>query len=116
MNLAEIRAKGEELMKTDAKAARLFLCKNDLRYLCVEYLGYRDWDLIHDNVVNFMRGSDKKYKLMLLPRGHLKSSIVTIGWVIHRILIKSAKYIPLCSKLGQCEEFPASDKAVHVRV
>lgn len=86
LNLTEVREKGRELMATDDKAGRLFLCQNDLKYLCVEYLGYRDWDVIHDKMANFLRDSTKKFKLMLLPRGHLKSSVVTIGWVMQRIL------------------------------
>jgi len=54
--------------------------------LCTEMLGYRDWDIVHDKMVEFLWKSEKSSKLIMVPRGHLKSSIFTIGWSIQQIL------------------------------
>src|SRR3990167_1576202 len=61
-------------------------CKNDLKYLCWEVLRFRDWDTCHDNLSEFLRKSAKNKKLILMPREHLKSSIVTIAKAIQHIL------------------------------
>ena len=61
-------------------------CKNDLKYLCCEVLRFRDWDTCHDNLSEFLRKSAKNKKLILMPREHLKSSIVTIAKAIQHIL------------------------------
>ncbi len=43
-------------------------------------------DVLHDDMQFFLDHSGK-YKLILVPRGHFKSSIVTVGWCIQQILI-----------------------------
>lgn len=61
-------------------------CKTDLRFLCVEILGMKDWqEGLHDDLATYLKTKDKQ-KLILIPRGHLKSSIVTVGYSIQRIL------------------------------
>lgn len=54
--------------------------------MCTEFLGYRDWDLIHDDLEVFLR-RPAKHKLGLLPRNNLKTSIGTIAYSIRRMLI-----------------------------
>lgn len=75
------------------------LCKSNLKYLCTEILGYTDWDVCHDDLVEWdIAHTDKKFRMYLLPRKHLKSSIKTIAGTIqdllqdpnHRILIANA--------------------------
>ena len=61
-------------------------CKDDLRYLCREVLGMRDWDGCHDDLLAFLNRSARRKKLILMPRGHLKSSILTIGLSIQHLL------------------------------
>ena len=66
------------------------LAQSSLYFLCTQFLGYKDWDNggtegLHDEVEAFLRRPSKK-KALLLPRGHLKSSIVTIGYTIQRVL------------------------------
>lgn len=56
-----------------------------LHFLCTQMLGYKDWDTIHDELEVFLAKPSSK-KALLLPRGHLKSSIVTIGKSIQAIL------------------------------
>lgn len=61
------------------------LCQKSLYFLCTEFLGYKDWDKVHDDLMLFLMKPAKK-KALLLPRGHLKSSLVTIGFSIMKIL------------------------------
>lgn len=65
----------------DVRAA----CRDSLWYLSTQVLGYTDWDVIHDDVEK-MLGRAATRKMLLLPRGHLKTSIITKGYVIKRIL------------------------------
>lgn len=63
------------------------LCKTDLRFLCKTMLKMTFWeDSLHNDLVRELNLPDTK-KLLLMPRGHLKSTIVTVGWSIQRILI-----------------------------
>lgn len=60
-------------------------CRRSLSFLCKEFLGYRDWDKVHDDLEVFLARPSRK-KALLLPRGHLKSTIVTVGLTIQTIL------------------------------
>ena len=62
------------------------LMKRSLRFLCGQFLGYGDWGRVHDDVEALLRRGSRR-KALLLPRNHLKSSIVTIGYSIQAILI-----------------------------
>lgn len=61
------------------------LLKKSLFFLCRDFLGYKDWDKVHDDVERFLRKPARK-KALMLPRGHLKTSFVTIGYTIQQIL------------------------------
>lgn len=62
-------------------------CKTDLKFLCKDVLGMVDWDdSLHGDLVRELN-LPIRHKLLLLPRGHLKSSLVTVGWSIQQILI-----------------------------
>lgn len=69
-------AKLEEIKQATAKS---------LFFLCTQFLGYKDWDKVHDDVEIFLCKPAKK-KALLLPRGHLKTSIVTMGYTIQTLL------------------------------
>ena len=59
--------------------------KNDLYYLCKEYLGYKDLNEgLHKPVADALMVWDDV--LILMPRGHLKSSVVTIGKTVQLVL------------------------------
>jgi hypothetical protein len=61
-------------------------CKRDLRFLCEDLLGMDKWEpSLHDDLARFL-AKDSRRKMILMPRGHLKSSIVTVGWAIQRLL------------------------------
>lgn len=60
-------------------------CESSLWFLCTQFLGYKDWDLVHDDVERLLRRPAKK-KALLLPRNHLKSSFGTIAFTVQQIL------------------------------
>jgi len=61
------------------------LATSSHKFLCTEFLGYRDWDLIHDELEIFLR-RPAKHKLCIIPRNHLKTSIGTIAYSVRSIL------------------------------
>ena len=61
------------------------LCKTDLNFLCTQILGYTDWDVCHDDL-EAQLGRPSKRKLIMYPRGHLKTSFVTKAYAIQYIL------------------------------
>lgn len=71
----------QEITVEEVKAA----CKNSLHFLCTKILGYNDWDTVHDDMEAFVRRKSIR-KLLLIPRGHLKTAIVTKGFAIQSIL------------------------------
>ena len=61
-------------------------CKTDLRFLCREVLGMTDWeDSLHGSLARELEQPESR-KLFLMPRGHLKSSIITVGWGLQQVL------------------------------
>ena len=60
-------------------------CKKSLWFLCTQFLGYKDWDVVHDDVERLLRRPARK-KALLLPRNHQKTSFVTIAFTIQSIL------------------------------
>lgn len=62
-------------------------CRTDLRFLCKEVLGMTDWqEGLHDDLATQLK-SEASRQLYLLPRGHLKSSIITVGHSLQETLI-----------------------------
>lgn len=59
--------------------------RRSLYFLCTKYLGYKDWDKVHDEL-EVMLNSPSKRKLILVPRGHLKTAIVTKAYTIQKLL------------------------------
>ena len=66
-----------------------YLCQNDLYYLCYEVLGYRDLvEPLHDDLCDFIEDAERRQltNITLIPRGHFKSTIATVGrciqWMI----------------------------------
>jgi len=61
-------------------------CKTDLRFLCKYVCGMDIWeDTLHNRLVQHLE-SPGPNKLILMPRGHLKSSIVTGAWAVQQLL------------------------------
>lgn len=61
------------------------MSRRSLRFLCKQFLGYVDWDEVHDDLEKFLMKPAVR-KAVLLPRGHMKTSVVTIGGSIQALL------------------------------
>lgn len=48
-------------------------------------LGFKDWDIVHDDMEKFVNRKSRK-KMILVPRGHLKTSVITKGFTIQQVL------------------------------
>lgn len=93
-------------------------CRTDLKFLCKEMLNLTKWDDgLHTDLATYLERSGPN-KLILIPRGHYKSSIVTIGWTIQqllrnpdlRILIRNAVWDQARRFLGQIQGYLESSK------
>lgn len=56
-----------------------------LKYLCTKFLNTPHWSQVHNELDLFMRSAGNRIHIEL-PRGHLKSHIITKGWSIQQIL------------------------------
>ncbi len=88
-------------------------CRSNLKFLCKEMLGMTKWDDdLHNELAEYLEESGP-HKLVLIPRGHLKSSIVTVGWTIQqllrnpnlRILIRNAVWDKSRMMMGQIQSY-----------
>lgn len=79
----------EQLVLIQNELARR-TAKRDLQFLMTDVLGYPPTDAIHKEIEEFLAAvtaPDAKHRaLLLIPRGHLKSTLVTVCWTIQRIL------------------------------
>lgn len=63
-------------------------CQKDLKFLCKAILGVKDWSAnehLHLDIARHLR-KPSKFKLFLLPRDHLKSTIITKAGATMRML------------------------------
>jgi len=61
-------------------------CRTDLKALCTVVFSTPHWSVpVHDELAAFLKVAGKRIHIEL-PRGHLKSHIVTQSWVIQEIL------------------------------
>ncbi len=79
-------APGVQRSKDPHVAALKKGCERDLGFLCKTMLKMDAWDTLHDDMARFLAESGPE-KMILVPRGHLKSSIVTVGFAIQQLLI-----------------------------
>lgn len=67
------------------------VAKRDLQFLMTDVLGYPATDGIHKEIEDFLKQvtspEGRHRALLLIPRGHLKSTLVTVCWTIQQILI-----------------------------
>jgi predicted phage terminase large subunit-like protein len=61
------------------------LCRKSLKFLSKELLGVKDWSTVHDDLSKFLRKPSKR-KLILIPRNHLKSTVITKCSSIQHVL------------------------------
>lgn len=61
-------------------------CREDLKFLVTKVMQMPRWDdSLHGGLVQVLEAPGDR-KLILLPRGHQKSTIVSVGWVIQQLL------------------------------
>lgn len=62
------------------------LCQTSLAFLSTQFLGTGNiWDTIHDDIEKQLCRPSQN-KLFLIPRNHLKTTIVTVDWTIQQLL------------------------------
>lgn len=60
--------------------------KSDLKFLVVDVLGMTRWnDDLHGGIVRHIEAPGDR-KLVLVPRGHQKSTIISVCWVVQQLL------------------------------
>ena len=59
--------------------------RRDLKVLCTQVFSTPHWSTVHDELANFLKTAGNRIHIEL-PRGHLKSHIVTQSWTIQEIL------------------------------
>ncbi len=77
-----------ELLKAIAEAKDWITQRNgggSLKYLCTKFLNTPHWSQVHNELDLFMRAAGNRIHIEL-PRGHLKSHIITKAWSIQQIL------------------------------
>ncbi len=96
----------EELPQDFQLEAARHLAKTDLKYLCTKILGFTEWDTCHDDLVEFLKNSRRRFKMVLMPRETYKTSIVTVAGSIQHILQNPNVSIMFASAvLGNSESF-----------
>lgn len=81
-----IKALDKSRQQDEQKRNLAAACKTNLKFLCKDVLGMEQWeDSLHNNLTQFLNTSGNQ-KLILMPRGHLKTSIVTVGYSIQQVL------------------------------
>jgi predicted phage terminase large subunit-like protein len=73
-------------------------CKTSLHFLCTQVLGYKEWDHVHDDLERFLNRPSRR-KLVLVPRGHLKTSLVTKAYTIQLLLRNPDLRILICNQV-----------------
>jgi hypothetical protein len=110
------------LLKTKAKIYSTDLYKFNTEVLGVEKVsGGVPLSEAHREMCKFIDNDKGKYKLLLFPRGHLKSTLVTVGHSVQsicknpkiRILIANATYNLATSFLDQIKSHLKSNKMIH---
>lgn len=60
-------------------------CLTDFWQFCTDVLQYKNLQPFHQQLCNFVQDKRKHKRLILLPRGHLKSTIITVGYSLWRL-------------------------------
>jgi len=66
------------------KAKKTLVLKSFWEF-CVEVLEYKNLEPFHLELCNFIQDNKTSKRLVLLPRGHLKSTIVTVAYALWRL-------------------------------
>ena len=97
------RRKLFELMDEVDKAVELINMRDralkDFYYFCTEVMGFKDlYEPLHGPLCDLIANDKIKRKLILLPRGHFKTTIVSICYPLWRLIQDTSRRVALCSK------------------
>ncbi len=71
--------------------------KSDLKFLVVDILGMTRWnDELHGGMVQHIEAPGDR-KLVLVPRGHQKSTIISVCWTVQQLLRNSNETVGIYS-------------------
>lgn len=75
-------------MEVKKAVARMrWFCKNNLFYLSYHILGFKDLNVeLHGDVCNYLDDNINNNILLLMPRSHFKSTLLTVSQTIQQIL------------------------------
>lgn len=123
----EIAKKIEEEVQTNIPIARQVLHNNLFKFnrlvLKVEEgKGNSPLAPVHQEMCTFVEKNKRKKKLLLVPRSHLKSTIITVGYSLQqllanpsiRILIANATYDLACSFLTDIKRHLKFNENIHL--
>jgi len=66
--------------------AKRAYCLEDFWEFSKEVIGWKDiYEPLHKPLCDFMQDNQDKKRMIWLPRGHLKSSVITVGYALWRI-------------------------------
>ena len=86
-NNPQLKAKIDALSEEDKLQLFRELGKRDLFFLAEYVLGYSGLNRhLHGEMCDFVSDEDIKRKMILIPRGHLKSTLGTIAYTIWKII------------------------------
>lgn len=72
---------------SDVRADVAALGRSDLFFLCKSVLNYKDITApCHGPICVFHDQNEKQFKLILIPRDHFKTSVITVGGTIQRVV------------------------------
>lgn len=69
----------------DAIKQNAVWCQEELKFLCTKFLDTKHWSEVHTELAKFLETAGNRIHIEL-PRGHLKSWIVTQGWTVQQML------------------------------
>lgn len=92
----------ERLSQQEQTEQEKTLARTDLTYLCRDLLGMNDWDGCHDRLAEWKyQHRDRRFKFYMMPRGFLKTSILTVGGTIQDVLNDFNTRILLSSAIAE---------------
>jgi len=100
-SLAEIS--GKQKVIEAIRQAKMWKGIHSHYFFCKDILGYSSMEKpTHGKICDMLDGNSKKRKLILVPRGSFKTSIITVGYALRsfikdpnvRIMLEASKYDP----------------------
>ena len=104
--LKTVRSKQKQLNDQLAMVELRDRALNDFYFFCKEVMGFTElYEPLHRPLCNLISNPNIKRKLILLPRGHFKTTIISICFPLWRLARDQNERVALCSATdGKAEE------------